>query len=72
MKPIVRHLGLAALTACAASQQSQQRTPAQIVGAQDRTDRDVAMDSHRKPVQMLAFFGAWKTTIWPRCGLPNL
>ena len=57
MKLIVRHLGLAALTACAASQKSQQRTPAQIVGAQDRTDRDVAMDSHRKPVQMLAFFG---------------
>jgi predicted methyltransferase len=29
----------------------------QIVASPDRTDRDRAMDAHRKPVEMLAFFG---------------
>ena len=47
----------AALVACAASQKSQQAAPQQIVSAADRTPRDREMDSHRKPVQMLAFFG---------------
>jgi predicted methyltransferase len=50
-------LGAAALTACAASQKPQQAAPQQVVSAPDRSSRDVEMDSHRKPVQMLAFFG---------------
>jgi predicted methyltransferase len=29
----------------------------QIVASPDRTDRDRAMDAHRKPVEMLTFFG---------------
>ena len=48
---------VAALAACAASQKSQQAAPQQIVAAPDRVPRDREMDSHRKPVQMLAFFG---------------
>src|SRR3954467_15294279 len=48
---------VAALAACAASQKPQPVPPQQIVSAPDRNSRDVAMDSHRKPVPMLAFFG---------------
>ena len=29
----------------------------EIIAASDRTERDRSMDSHRKPVEMLAFFG---------------
>jgi predicted methyltransferase len=47
----------ATLVACAASQKPQQAAPQQVVSATDRSSRDVEMDSHRKPVQMLAFFG---------------
>jgi predicted methyltransferase len=47
----------ATLVACAASQKSQQAAPQQVVSAPDRSSRDLEMDSHRKPVQMLAFFG---------------
>src|SRR3954470_24447115 len=48
---------IAALAACAASQKPQPVPPQQIVSAPDRNSRDVGMDSHRKPVPMLAFFG---------------
>src|SRR4051812_5298442 len=48
---------VAALAACAASQKPQPVPPQQIVSAPDRNSRDVGMDSHRKPVPMLAFFG---------------
>jgi predicted methyltransferase len=50
-------LASAALVACAASQKPQQAAPQQVVAATDRTPRDRDLDSHRKPVQMLAFFG---------------
>ena len=59
MTALVRRLVPAALVACAASQKpQQQQTPEQIVGAPDRTERDRAMDSHRKPAPMLADFAA--------------
>jgi predicted methyltransferase len=45
------------LVACATAHKSQQVAPQQIVAATDRTPRDRDMDSHRKPMQMLAFFG---------------
>src|SRR5690348_17040596 len=50
----------AALAACAAvgaSQKDRQAAAQQVVAATDRTPRDRDLDSHRKPVQMLAFFG---------------
>jgi predicted methyltransferase len=50
-------LGSAALVACSSSQKFQQPAPQQIVAATDRTPRDRDLDSHRKPVEMLAFFG---------------
>jgi predicted methyltransferase len=54
---------LAVFTGCAsqkAEQSAAQPDPSfaqQIVSAQDRIDRDRSMDSHRKPVEMLVFFG---------------
>jgi len=48
---------VSALAACAASQKPPPVPPQQIVSAPDRNSRDVGMDSHRKPVPMLAFFG---------------
>jgi predicted methyltransferase len=57
MAILVRRLAPAALVACAASQKPPPSTPEQIVAAPDRTERDLSMDSHRKPVPMLAFFG---------------
>jgi predicted methyltransferase len=46
---------IGAISACAT--QKAALDPAQIVSAPDRTERDQSMDSHRKPVEMLAFFG---------------
>ncbi|TMA23845.1 MAG: hypothetical protein E6J85_00925, partial [Deltaproteobacteria bacterium] len=57
MKALVFRLIPLSLLACAASQKSQQAAPQQIVSSADRTPQDKEMDSHRKPVQMLAFFG---------------
>jgi len=50
-----RHVYLAAalVASCAAPQKPQ----SQVSEAPDRTERDRAMDAHRKPVPMLAFFG---------------
>ena len=48
---------LAACAALAASPKNQQAAAQQIVAAADRTPRDRELDSHRKPVQMLVFFG---------------
>ncbi|HWE22468.1 MAG TPA: SAM-dependent methyltransferase [Myxococcales bacterium] len=62
MKALVSPVVLVTLAACAASQKPQQDatqkpTPQQIVAAADRTEKDRALDPHRKPVEMLAFFG---------------
>ena len=51
---MTRHVYLAA--ALAASCAASQKPP--VTDAADRTERDRSMDSHRKPVPMLAFFGA--------------
>jgi len=52
---MTRHVYLAAalVASCAAPQKPQP----QLTEATDRTERDRAMDAHRKPVPMLAFFG---------------
>jgi peptidyl-dipeptidase Dcp len=52
---MTRHVYLAAalVASCATSPKPQP----QVTDAPDRTERDRSMDSHRKPVPMLAFFG---------------
>jgi predicted methyltransferase len=57
MKAYVSRLVPAALVACAASHKPDQAAAQQVVASADRPQRDVAMDSHRMPVQMLSFFG---------------
>ena len=49
---------IALAAACASSRPAPTAADAAaIVAAPDRTERDRAMDSHRKPVEMLTFFG---------------
>jgi len=50
-------VALATCAALAASPKNQQAAAQQIVAATDRTPRDRELDAHRKPVQMLTFFG---------------
>src|SRR4051812_9338980 len=64
MTPRVYLIAAAALAcACAEAQQKPEQKPVvpesnDITAAADRTERDRGMDAHRKPKEMLAFFGA--------------
>jgi len=49
-------VSLLATAACATASPNTNTMGGQIVGAEDRTEKDRAKDEHRRPIEMLAFF----------------